>query len=85
MRLWFPEEAGMWLGEHEPEVQSAILSAVQPGWVIFDVGSYIGTLALGAARLVGSTGCVVAFDGDPVNVTRLASIPLQMSCKTFCR
>jgi FkbM family methyltransferase len=71
MRLWFPEEAGMWLGEHEPEVQSAILSAVQPGWVIFDVGSYIGTLALWAARLVGSTGCVVAFDGDPVNVTRL--------------
>jgi FkbM family methyltransferase len=71
MRLRFPEEAGMWLGEHEPEVQSAISSAVQPGWVVFDVGSYIGTVALGAARLVGSTGRVFAFDGDPVNVERL--------------
>jgi len=71
MRLRFPEEAGMWLGEHEPEVQSAISSAVQPGWVVFDVGSYIGTVALGAARLVGPTGYVVAFDGDPANVERL--------------
>ena len=71
MRLRFPEEAGMWLGEHEPEVQSAISSAVQPGWVVYDVGSYIGTVALGAARLVGPTGSVVAFDGDPVNVERL--------------
>jgi FkbM family methyltransferase len=71
MRLRFPEEAGMWLGEHEPEVQSAISSAVQPGWVVYDVGSYIGTVALGAARLVGPAGSVVAFDGDPVNVERL--------------
>ena len=71
MRLWFPEEAGMWLGEHEPEVQNAISSVVQPGWVVFDVGSYIGTLALGTARLVGPIGRVVAFDGDPVNVDRL--------------
>jgi FkbM family methyltransferase len=71
MHLRFPEEAGMWLGEHEPEVQNAILSTVQPGWVVFDVGSYVGTVALGAARLVGPTGRVVAFDGDPVNVERL--------------
>jgi len=71
MRLRFPEEAGMWLGEHEPEVQSAISSAIQPGWVVYDVGSYIGTVALGTARLVGLSGCVVAFDGDPVNVERL--------------
>ncbi|HTA85343.1 MAG TPA: hypothetical protein VK729_03670, partial [Silvibacterium sp.] len=56
MRLRFPEEAGMWLGEHEPEVQNAILSTVQPGWVVFDVGSYVGSVALGTARLVGPTG-----------------------------
>lgn len=71
MRLRFPEEAGMWLGEHEPEVQNAILSTVQPGWVVFDVGSYVGTVALGTARLFGPTGRVVAFDGDPVNVERI--------------
>lgn len=71
MRLGFPEEAGMWLGEHEPEVQGAISSAVRPGWVLYDVGAYIGTVALGTARLVGPDGCVVAFEGDPVNVERL--------------
>jgi FkbM family methyltransferase len=71
MHLKFPEEAGMWLGEHEPEVQNAISSTVQPGWVVFDVGSYIGTLSLGTARMVGQAGGVVAFDGDLVNVNRL--------------
>src|ERR1700757_2625920 len=67
MRLRFPEEAGIWLGEHEPEVQNAISSAVRPGWIVFDIGAYVGTLSLGAARIVGQTGCVVAFDGDPAN------------------
>jgi FkbM family methyltransferase len=71
MHLQFPAEAGVWRGEHEPLVQKAIEAVVQSGWVVFDVGSYIGSLALGAARLVGETGCVVAFDGDPVNAVRL--------------
>jgi FkbM family methyltransferase len=71
MRLQFPEEAGIWLGEHEPEVQNAISSTVRPGWVVYDVGAYVGTLSLGTARMVGQTGCVVAFDGDPRNAERL--------------
>jgi hypothetical protein len=71
MRLRFPEEAGVWLGEHEPEVQKAISTTVRPGWVVFDIGAYVGTLSLGTARIVGQTGCVVAFDGDPVNAERL--------------
>jgi FkbM family methyltransferase len=71
MQLRFPEEAGIWLGEHEPEVQNAISSVVRPGWVVFDIGAYVGTLSLGTARIVGPTGCVVAFDGDPVNAGRL--------------
>ena len=71
MRLRFPEEAGIWLGEYEPEVQNAISSAVRLGSVFFDVGAYVGTLSLGTARIVGGTGRVVAFDGDPANVERL--------------
>lgn len=71
MRLRFPEEAGIWLGDYEPEVQNAISSAVRPGWTIFDVGSYIGTFSLGTASLVGESGQVVAFDGDPENVARV--------------
>jgi FkbM family methyltransferase len=71
MRLYFPREAAVWRGEHEPDVQSAIKAVVQPGWVVFDVGAAIGSLALGSARLVGGGGRVVAFEADPVHIERL--------------
>jgi FkbM family methyltransferase len=71
MQIRLPGEAGFWRGEHEPEVQNAILAAVRPGAVVYDVGAYVGVMALGAARLVGDLGHVVAFDGDPENVERL--------------
>lgn len=71
MRLRIPEEAGFWRGEHEPGVQSALSALLRPGDVVYDVGAHLGSLALGAARLVGASGRVVAFDGDPENVERL--------------
>jgi FkbM family methyltransferase len=71
MRLRIPEEAGFWRGEHEPGVQNAISAMVRPGDVVYDVGAHLGSLTLGAARLVGPFGRVVAFDGDPENVERL--------------
>jgi len=71
MHLRIPDEAGFWRGEHEPDVQSAISSMVQPGDVVYDVGAHLGSIALGAAAVVGTTGRVVAFDADPANVRRL--------------
>jgi FkbM family methyltransferase len=71
MRLRIPEEAGFWRGEHEPGIQRAISAIVRPGDVVYDVGAHLGSLALGAARLVGESGRVVAFDGDPENIQRL--------------
>ncbi len=71
MRLRLPGEGAYWQGTHESRVQSAILSAVRPGMVVYDIGSHIGSIALGTARLVGNAGCVVAFDGDPENIARL--------------
>ena len=71
MRLRIPEEAGFWRGVHEPGVQSAFSALLRPGDVVYDVGAHLGSLALGAARLVGASGRVVAFDGDPENVERL--------------
>ncbi len=71
LHLHFPEEAGVWLGEHEPEVQRAIEAVVQPGWVVFDVGAAIGTFALGIGRLVGPAGRVAAFEADPAQAERL--------------
>jgi FkbM family methyltransferase len=77
MRLHLPDETRHWRGEHEPEVQNAILPSVQPGGVFYDVGSHVGTIALGAARLVGEQGRVVAFDGDPDNVAALLESSLR--------
>ena len=71
MRLRVPSEGGYWQGTHEPDVQNAIICAVQPGMVVYDIGAHLGSFALGAARLVGKLGCVVAFDGDPENISRL--------------
>jgi FkbM family methyltransferase len=71
MHLRIPDEAGFWRGEHEPEVQTTLSAIVRPADVVYDVGAHVGSMALGAARLVGAVGKVVAFDGDPGNVLRL--------------
>ncbi len=77
MRLRLPEEARHWRGEHEIEVQNAIYAAIRPGAVVYDIGSHVGTLALGIARLVGELGRVVAFDGDPDNAATLRESSLR--------
>jgi FkbM family methyltransferase len=71
MHLRIPDETGLWNGAHEPEVQKALSTLVRPGDVVYDVGAHLGSMTLGMARLVGPTGRVVAFDGDPINVARL--------------
>jgi len=71
MELILPRESRYWRGIHEPEVQDAISSATRLGGVLYDVGAHLGSISLGAARLVGESGRVVAFDGDPENVERL--------------
>ena len=68
MRLLLPREVRLWRGEHEITVQRAILAAVTPGCVVYDVGAHTGSIALGVARLVGPTGRVVAFEADPANI-----------------
>jgi FkbM family methyltransferase len=71
MHVRLPGETRLWRGEHEPEVQNAIRAAVRPGDIVYDIGSHLGSLSLGTARLVGPTGRVLAFDGDPENIERL--------------
>jgi FkbM family methyltransferase len=71
MQVRLPGEATLWRGEHEPEVQRALLAVVRPGDVVYDIGSHIGSIALGTARLVGDLGRTIAFDGDPENIERL--------------
>lgn len=73
--LWiharFPEEASYWRGTRDPFTDAAILATVGEGSVVYDIGAHIGVVTFGAARLVGPTGRVVAFDADPDNVASL--------------
>jgi FkbM family methyltransferase len=72
MRLNLRTEARLWLGEHEPLLQSGLIEMAQPGMVLYDVGAHLGSIALGLARIMGSSGGrVVAFEADPENAATL--------------
>jgi FkbM family methyltransferase len=65
MRLNLRRESRLWLGEHEPTLQSALLAVIVPGAVVYDIGAHAGSIALGVSKLVGPSGRVVAFEADP--------------------
>ena len=60
-----------WTGGHEPHLQDALRAQLRGGMRFWDVGSHIGYFALSAARIVGATGRVLAFEPMPDNLTRL--------------
>jgi FkbM family methyltransferase len=55
------------LGNYEQPVQAALLDAVHEGDVVFDVGANAGFFSMLAARAVGPSGRVVAFEPAPDN------------------
>ena len=58
-------------GDHEPALQRAIVGALRPGGVFFDVGGHGGFFALLGARAVGASGVVVTFEPHPENAREL--------------
>ena len=85
MYLLVPEETIFWRGDREPVVQRAISAIIRQGDVVYDVGAHFGSLTLGIARLVGNSGRVVAFDGDPDNVERLRGNVLRNHFGAFAQ
>jgi FkbM family methyltransferase len=72
IRARFPSEASYWRGKRDGGVtERALVATVREGTVVYDVGAHIGIITFGAARLVGETGRVVAFEADPANVISL--------------
>jgi len=53
---------------YEPEVSNKISEILRPGMVFCDVGANIGIFTLFAARLVGPSGRVLAFEPVPANL-----------------
>jgi FkbM family methyltransferase len=64
--------AGMALGTTEPELQAAFALFLKPGMTLYDIGANVGFFSVIAARLVGATGRVVAFDPLPSNIAAIA-------------
>lgn len=55
------------LGTNEIPVQKAFAKILRPGMVFFDIGANVGYFSVIAARLVGETGKVYAFEPVPEN------------------
>jgi FkbM family methyltransferase len=58
-------------GAYEPQIERAMSSGLRPGSVFYDVGAHIGVFSLLAARIVGESGTVFAFEADPDNAERI--------------
>lgn len=56
------------LGTAEPLVQRAFAAALRPGMVVYDLGCNVGFFTVIAARAVGPSGRVVAFDALESNI-----------------
>lgn len=58
-------------GANEPATLRLFERLLVPGDVVFDIGAHVGHHALVAARTVGETGKVFAFDPQPYNADRI--------------
>lgn len=59
------------LGTYEGPVQRAIAENLEQGGVFYDIGANVGFFTILAARCVGSSGRVVAFEPEPGNAALL--------------
>ncbi len=58
---------GYWLGWYESEKQKKLVSLLQKGHVVYDIGAHAGYYSILASTLVGETGHVYAFEPNPRN------------------
>jgi FkbM family methyltransferase len=72
------ESLRRWAFESESKFHSVIQKHLRPGDVVFDVGANFGMHVLHAARLVGPSGRVYAFEPVPANL-RLLRRHLQLN------
>jgi FkbM family methyltransferase len=81
-----PQETYYWLGLCELDVQRLFTKIIKNGFVVYDVGAFLGFHSLLAARFVGPSGRVYAFEPYPKNIKRINSHILlnKMQDRVFC-
>lgn len=62
---------GCWIGTYERSKQKVFAGHVRTGDVVLDIGAHVGFYSLLAARLVGESGRVFAFEPFEANVAYL--------------
>lgn len=67
----FPAARSYSSGLYEPEITRLVETTVKPGMTFVDAGANVGYYTLIAARLVGVTGRIYAFEPDPLNYSYL--------------
>src|SRR5579872_3076580 len=55
------------MGKYEKEATLFFKKIIRPGWVIVDIGAYIGYFSIHFATLTGRSGRVLAFEPNPQN------------------
>src|SRR5208283_3055615 len=59
------DQALIFGGDHEADEKHLILSLIQPGMVVFEIGANIGDYTLAFSRKCGPEGKVYAFEPSP--------------------
>lgn len=67
----FPAARSYSSGLYEPEITRLVQTTAKPGMTLVDAGANVGYYTLIAARLVGVTGRIYAFEPDPLNYSYL--------------
>jgi len=64
---------GIWFarGAYEDRFQAAMLAAIRPGDVVWDVGANVGLYARKFSDIAGPSGKVFAYEPSPANLQRL--------------
>lgn len=63
-------ESAYFLGKYDLQILNRLAAIVEPGWTVWDCGTYLGFYTAFFARLVGSCGRVVGFEPDERNLRR---------------
>lgn len=82
-RMWLDDKDTLELGTHgvyEPTETALLKKELKPGDTFVDIGANIGYYTLIAARIVGHTGRVFAFEPDPTNFELLKKNVEQNGC-----